>query len=320
MYKADFTVATIAREPLPVLRRFLDWHLGQGAARIILFFDDPDDPAIGALKGEPRIDARPCTAALWTELGVDAEARFTRRQRAAMTAAYREAQTDWVLVLDADERMWFRDGSYGDDADLFRKREGLIGHCEGKAFHRSGMDRVNIKLHWAEDLEGNPLPGPVLGPQDRVHLVHDIAPDYGAWPMPDRITALTMMRDEAPLAALLEWVAFTDARRGAGSSGVGAHAASTGSSSTPTTAATGPTPCSTGWARSARRSSAGQPASADDEAPAPGAARRAEGPRGSRLRLADRSGQRRVHQRQGRGRPPARTCSSPCPRGPKASC
>jgi hypothetical protein len=27
---------------------------------------------------------------------------------------------------------------YGDDADLFRKREGLIGHCEGKAFHRSG--------------------------------------------------------------------------------------------------------------------------------------------------------------------------------------
>jgi PAS domain-containing protein len=225
MFKADFTVVTIAREPLPVLRRFIDWHLGQGAERIILYFDDPDDPAIDALKGEPRLDPRPCTTTLWTSLGVDPEARFTRRQRAAMTAAYREAETDWVLILDADERMWFRDGSirdllawqsedtlslrvrsaetvwlddgaqalrlplprravnevYGEDADLFRKREGLIGHCEGKAFHRSGLDRVNIKLHWAEDLDGNPLRGPVLGPQDRAHLVHDIAPDYDAW-------------------------------------------------------------------------------------------------------------------------------------------
>jgi hypothetical protein len=72
-----------------VLRRFIDWHLGQGAARIILFFDDPDDPAIGALKGEPRLDARPCTPALWTGWAWTREARFTRRQRAAMTAGLR---------------------------------------------------------------------------------------------------------------------------------------------------------------------------------------------------------------------------------------
>jgi hypothetical protein len=86
MYKADFTVVTIAREPLPVLRRFIDWHLGQGAARIILFFDDPDDPGDRGFEGRAAARCEALHAALWTELGVDPEARFTRRQRAAMTA------------------------------------------------------------------------------------------------------------------------------------------------------------------------------------------------------------------------------------------
>jgi hypothetical protein len=52
--------------------------------------------------------------------------------------------------------------------------------------------------------------------------------------MSDRITAVTMMRDEAP--ALLEWVAFQDV-----------PSASTGSWSIQTIAATGRTPCWTVW-------------------------------------------------------------------------
>lgn len=225
MTTSGFTVATIAKEPLGMLRRFVDWHLGQGAARIILFLDDPADPALQALKGEPRLDLRPCTPSLWTSLRVSPGARFTRRQRAAMTAAYREAGTPWVLILDADERMWFRDARlvdllaaqpagtlslrvlsaetvwlddgaqalrlpiprgavnrvYGEDADLFRKRGGLIGHAEGKSFHRAGLQDIRIKLHWAEYPDGTHLAGPVLGPRDRAHLVHDVAPGYDRW-------------------------------------------------------------------------------------------------------------------------------------------
>lgn len=104
---APVTIATIAREPLPVLTRFLRWHLDQGAARIMVFLDDPDDPAQRALAGDPRVDIRPCTPALWAGLGVSAQARFTKRQRAAMTAAYREVSQGWVMILDADELMWF---------------------------------------------------------------------------------------------------------------------------------------------------------------------------------------------------------------------
>jgi hypothetical protein len=107
----SFTVATIAREPWPILNRFLRWHLDQGAARIILFLDDPEDPCLLRLSGEPRLQVHPCTPALWARAGVKPDARFTRRQRAALTLAYRELAEGWLLVLDADELMWFRDRS-----------------------------------------------------------------------------------------------------------------------------------------------------------------------------------------------------------------
>jgi len=104
-----FTVATIAREPWPILSRFLSWHLSQGAERIILYLDDPEDPAIARLKGEPRINVRPCTPAFWASHGMSADTRFTRRQRHVLSQAYGEMTEGWLLVLDADELMWMRD-------------------------------------------------------------------------------------------------------------------------------------------------------------------------------------------------------------------
>jgi hypothetical protein len=256
------TVATIAREPLPVLQHFLRWHLGHGADRIILFLDDPDDPAQTALAGDPRVELRPCTPAFWAGLGLAPDARFTRRQRAAMTAAYRETAEGWVLVLDADERMWTPgrslpaalatlpadtvtlrvltaeavalagggrahrlpiaraavDAIYGADAALFRPRFGLVGHPEGKSFHRAGVPGLRLKLHWAVDAAGEKVPGPVWGTADRAYLLHDFAPGYDRWrakldwragasgfadPLKDRIAAIAATPDpEAGYRAL----------------------------------------------------------------------------------------------------------------------
>lgn len=103
-----FTVATIAREPWPILQRFVSWHLAQGAERIILYLDDPQDPAIPRLKGEPRVEMRACTPAYWARHGMDAETRFTRRQRQVLSEAYADTAEGWLLVLDADELMWLR--------------------------------------------------------------------------------------------------------------------------------------------------------------------------------------------------------------------
>ncbi|AHM04401.1 hypothetical protein roselon_02050 [Roseibacterium elongatum DSM 19469] len=219
------TVVTIAKEPLPLLRRFVTWHLSQGADRIILFLDDPDDPARTALAGEPRLDLIPCTPETWRKMGAKPDARFTRRQRAALTTGYHTASEGWVLILDADELMWFpgqtladatarfspaiasvrvasaeqvflQDGGealrlpisrqavneiYGQDAELFRPRLGLVGHAEGKSFHRAGLDGARFKMHWGHDAEGNRLPEHLLCPADGAHLVHYAAPDYDTW-------------------------------------------------------------------------------------------------------------------------------------------
>ncbi len=109
-----FTVATIAREPWPILNRFVSWHLGQGAARIILHLDDPDDPSIPRLQGEPRVEVRRCTPAFWAARGMDGDTRFTRRQRRVLSDAYADTPEGWLLVLDADELMWLRDRSIPD--------------------------------------------------------------------------------------------------------------------------------------------------------------------------------------------------------------
>ncbi len=220
-----FTVATIAREPWPILNRFLAWHLDQGADRIILYLDDPDDPAIPKLQGEPRIDFRRCTPAFWAGHGLAPDARFTRRQRCVLSEAYGGLSEGWLLVVDADELMWLRDcpiadtlealpaealslrvlsaeeillpdGSrafrtpvdrkmvnkiYPEDADLLRIRFGLTYHPEGKSFHRAGQAGLNMKLHWAQDVEGNRTPGPTLGAADQAYLLHYAAPDYERW-------------------------------------------------------------------------------------------------------------------------------------------
>ena len=75
------TVATIAREPLPVLERFVGWHLSQGGRADHPVPRRPVDPGAGGACGDPRVELRCCHRGL---LGVDravAGARFTRRQR-----------------------------------------------------------------------------------------------------------------------------------------------------------------------------------------------------------------------------------------------
>lgn len=132
------TVVTIAREPVPVLSRFVRWHLAQGASRIVVFLDDPHDPAQRALAGDPRVEFRPCTPALWTGLGVSVEARFTKRQRAAMTAAYHEVADGWVMILDADELMW------------------LCGRSLPEGLAELGPDTPTLRIQTAEEVA---LPG-----------------------------------------------------------------------------------------------------------------------------------------------------------------
>lgn len=70
---------------------------------------------------------------------------------------------------------------YGDLSDLFRRRLGLIGHADGKSFHRTGMSDIRLRQHWAEDSSGAEVQGERLGAADGIYLLHFMAPDYDQW-------------------------------------------------------------------------------------------------------------------------------------------
>jgi Glycosyl transferase family 2 len=220
-----FSVAAIVNEPLPVLRRFVDWYMAQGADRIEVYFDDPTHPAISELATLQGVVVTPCTAEFWRALGTGPGERFTLRQNVVLTHAYHQTRSEWLLNVDADELMHFQgqrlpdllaglppevcslrvataefvngpgglalfrlavprgivNDAYGDKADLFRRRRGLLGHTKGKSFHRAGHRGIRLRQHWAVDAAGVEIPARELGPAEGCHLLHYLAPDYAAW-------------------------------------------------------------------------------------------------------------------------------------------
>ena len=157
---ATFTVAAIAKEPWPILERFVRWHLDQGADRLILYLDDPNDPSLPRLHGDPRIEPRPCTPALWAGLGMAPDARFTRRQRGVYTQAYAASDTDWLLLLDADELMWLRDGiastlsALSDDAMSLRVLSAeQVRMPDGSDVFRSPIPRKSVNRIYGADAD-----------------------------------------------------------------------------------------------------------------------------------------------------------------------
>lgn len=110
MKSGKWSVVAVLREPREVLERFVAWHLNEGAERIFLYFDDPEDPGIAQMDrfGDQVIATR-CTDEFWDQLGVLDAVNFTKRQNAAIMHAYRQIKDGWVAVVDGDELLWSRD-------------------------------------------------------------------------------------------------------------------------------------------------------------------------------------------------------------------
>ncbi len=111
MSRGDYTVIAIIREPIAVVERFVRWYQKMGATRIIVYFDDPDDPALTAITPAQNVSFIPCTPDVWREMGLTPEDRFTMRQNAVYLNAYAALETDWALFVDGDEFALMRDGT-----------------------------------------------------------------------------------------------------------------------------------------------------------------------------------------------------------------
>lgn len=111
---APWSVITIMKEPLQQSLRFAAWYLSQGAEMLIIFFDDPADPALPILSQHPRIQTVACTKEVWERLDIPGDIRFSRRQNMIMTRTYHAISGGWVLFVDGDELLMCNDRRFGD--------------------------------------------------------------------------------------------------------------------------------------------------------------------------------------------------------------
>lgn len=104
MADATWSTVSFVKDTPENVRRFVSYHLGLGARRMQIFFDDPLDPCIAMLAGIDRVTAVACSPEFWLEhLGRAGGFMHGRRQNYATTFGYMQATEDWVLNLDGDE-------------------------------------------------------------------------------------------------------------------------------------------------------------------------------------------------------------------------
>lgn len=115
--RSRLTVSTILREPPERVMRFVAWYLAQDADRIVLCFDDPDDPSIDMLAGIKRVECIRCTPDFWQGIGIKPDARFSKRQNRAMAYVYSTVAAGWLLNVDCDELVHLRGRTLATEVD-----------------------------------------------------------------------------------------------------------------------------------------------------------------------------------------------------------
>ena len=106
---------TTVRAPLAQVLAFVAHHRSLGARRIWLYFDDPEDPAAGAVEGLRGVRVVRCDAGHWARIGTGKGAEKGKRRRpdthqvrqvANAMQMYGMTRLDWVCHLDIDEFLW----------------------------------------------------------------------------------------------------------------------------------------------------------------------------------------------------------------------
>jgi hypothetical protein len=103
---ATWAVVATVDEPPALVMAFAAWHLSNGAARVYLYFDRPDDPAADLLSGTPGVTVVRCDADHWASFGRPRFGRHQHRQQANATQAYETTDAEFLLHCDADEFLW----------------------------------------------------------------------------------------------------------------------------------------------------------------------------------------------------------------------
>ncbi|NJS39027.1 MAG: glycosyltransferase family 2 protein [Rhodobacteraceae bacterium] len=95
-------LVTTVKAPEEQVLAFLAHHLSLGAARIWVYFDNPDDPAFDRVAALPRVTATRCTDVYWVLRG-GRHSRHQNRQARNARDAQKACKLDWLGHIDVDE-------------------------------------------------------------------------------------------------------------------------------------------------------------------------------------------------------------------------
>lgn len=98
-------IATV-RSPINELLEFTRYHLAAGVDKVILFFDDPNDTAVEAIAGIPRVVSIVCDTSYWAARRTARPQAVEHRQIVNVNFGMQLARADhcdWIIHIDADE-------------------------------------------------------------------------------------------------------------------------------------------------------------------------------------------------------------------------
>lgn len=98
----SWAVVATVKAPEEKVLAFVAHHLSLGAAQVLLYFDDPDDPVVDAVAAIARVTVTRCSEDYWAERGGRHERHQNRQSRNARDA-YARCTTDWLCHIDVDE-------------------------------------------------------------------------------------------------------------------------------------------------------------------------------------------------------------------------
>lgn len=122
------------KSPIQQTEHFVNYHLNIGIEKIIIFFDDPNDPAILRLAHYPQVTSISCDAKYWEKHKDSKNYSHVERQLINANIGLEIAKKEnchWIIHIDSDELLYPTDtlnnilSEFGGDELRFTVNEAL---------------------------------------------------------------------------------------------------------------------------------------------------------------------------------------------------
>lgn len=138
-------VVSMVKAPLRELQMFVHYHLNIGIDEIILFFDNPLDPALKAFAQLSQVTCIACTDKYWKSVNGDRPEIFSLRQQSSVQEGVKIAtgkDCHWVIQIDSDELI-----------NPARNIKYILDNCHADVLRFKVMEAVSEKTNYLDIFE-----------------------------------------------------------------------------------------------------------------------------------------------------------------------